>query len=130
MASELESDLQDTVDGGKKLLVDFNAGKTELVSFDWSNNTGSIDVKIDGSFLEEKSPFKMLGLTFSTKLDCGSYIISIAKTASQKIGALIRSMNFFFVLRLLFISVNLPYTHIWNTAVMSRLVPLIATRNC
>ena len=95
MASELESDLQDTVDGGKKLLVDFSAGKTELVSFDWSNNTGSIDVKIDGSFLEEKSSFKMLGLTFSTKLDCGSYIISIAKTASQKIGALIRSMNFF-----------------------------------
>ena len=95
MASELESDLQDTVDWGKKWLVDFNAGKTQLVSFDWSNNTGSIDVKIDGSFLEEKSPFKMLGLTFSTKLDCGSYIISIAKTASQKIGALIRSMNFF-----------------------------------
>ena len=94
MASELESDLQDTVDGGKKLLVDFNAGKTELVSFDWSNNTGSIDVKIDGSFLEEKSPFKMLGLTFSTKLDCGSYIISIAKTASQKIGALIRFRKF------------------------------------
>ena len=31
----------------------------------------------------------MLGLTFSTKLDWGSYIISIAKTASWKIGALI-----------------------------------------
>ena len=95
MASELESDQQDTVDGGKKWLVDFSAGKTHLVSFDWSNNTGSIDVKIDGSVLEEKSSFKMLGLTFSTKLDCGSYIISIAKTASQKIGALIRSMKFF-----------------------------------
>ena len=36
----------------------------------------------------------MLGLTFSSKLDWGSYIISIAKTASQKIGALIRSMKF------------------------------------
>ena len=33
----------------------------------------------------------MLGLTFSFKLDWGSYIISIAKTASKKIGALIRS---------------------------------------
>ena len=30
---ELESDLQDTVDSGKKWLVDFNAGKTQLVSF-------------------------------------------------------------------------------------------------
>ena len=94
MASELESDLQDTVDWGRKWLVDFNAGKTQLVSFDWSNNTGAIDVKMDGSVLEEKSYFKMLGLTFCSKLDCGSYIVSIGKTASKKIGALIYSMKF------------------------------------
>ena len=63
MASELESDLQDIVDWGRKWLVDFNAGKTQLVSFDWSKNTGDIDVKMDGSVLEEKTSFKMLGLT-------------------------------------------------------------------
>ena len=49
---------------------------------------------MDGSPLEEKSSFKMLRLTFSPKLDWGFYIISIAKTASKKIRALIRSMNF------------------------------------
>ena len=38
----------------KKQIVDFNAGKTHLVSFDQSNNNGSIDVKIDGSVLKEK----------------------------------------------------------------------------
>ena len=54
---------------GKKWLVDFNAGKTLLVSFDQSSNNGSIDVKMDGSVLEETSSFKMLGLTFSSKLD-------------------------------------------------------------
>ena len=43
-----------------KWLVDFNAGETQLVSFDWSNNTGGIDVTIDGSVLEEKSSFKMM----------------------------------------------------------------------
>ena len=48
-----------------------------------------IDVKMGGSALEEKSSFKMLGLTFSSKLDWGSYMISNAKTASKKIGALI-----------------------------------------
>ena len=48
---------------------------------------------MDGSVLEEKTSFKMLGLTFSSNLDWGSYIISIAKTASKKIGALIRSMK-------------------------------------
>ena len=35
----------------------------------------------------------MLGLKFSSKLDWGSYIISIAKTASKKTEALIRSMK-------------------------------------
>ena len=59
---------------GKKWLVDFNTGKTQLVSFDWSNNTGSIDVKMDGSALEDTSSFKMLVLTFSSKLDWGSYM--------------------------------------------------------
>ena len=44
--------------------------ETQLVSFDWyNNNNGSIDVKMDGPALEEKSSFKMLGLTFSSKLD-------------------------------------------------------------
>ena len=57
------------MDWGRKWLVDFNAGRTQLVSFDWSNNTGASDVKIDGSVLEEKLFFKMLGFTFSSTLD-------------------------------------------------------------
>ena len=94
LASEIESDLQDTVNWGQKWLVDFNAGKTQLVSFDRSNNNASIEVKMDGSFLEEKSSFKMLGLTFYCKLDWGHYIISIAKTTSKKIATLICCMKF------------------------------------
>ena len=82
------------MDWGKKWLVDFSAGKTQLVSFEQSNNNGSIDVKMDGSVLEEKSSFRMLGLTFSTKLDWGSYIVSIAKPVSKKTSALIHSMKF------------------------------------
>ena len=76
------------MDWGKKRLVDFNAGKTQLVSFDQSNNAGAVDVKADGSILEEKSSFKMLGFIFSSKLDWGSYITSIAKGATKKFGAL------------------------------------------
>ena len=49
---------------------------------------------MDGSVLEEKLSFKILGLTFSCKLDWGCYIVSVAKTTSKKIGALIRSMKF------------------------------------
>ena len=81
---ELESDLRGTMDQGKKWLFDFSACKTQLVLSDLSNNTGSIDVKKDGSVLQEESSFMLLGLTLSSKLDWGSYIISIAKTASKK----------------------------------------------
>ena len=52
-----------------KWLVDFKAGKTQLVLFEWSNNTGAINVKIDGLVHEEKSSLKMLVLTFSSALD-------------------------------------------------------------
>ena len=57
LTSELESDLRDPVDWGRVWLVDFNAGKTQLVSLDWFNNTGAIDVKMDGLVHEEKIVF-------------------------------------------------------------------------
>ena len=63
-----------TLGWGRKWLIDFNAGN------------------MDGSVFEEKLSFKILGVTFSSKLDWGTYIISIAKTASKKIGAF--SINF------------------------------------
>ena len=126
LASELESDLRDTVDWGRKWLVDFNAGKTQLVSFDRSKNTGAIDVKMDGSVFEEKTSFKMLGLTFSSKLDWGSYIVSIAKTAS-----LIHSMKFLSpeVALYLYKSTIRPCME-YCCHVMSGLVLLVATWNC
>ena len=53
---------------GKKWLVDFNVGKTQLVLFDWCNHISAIDMKMDDPVLEEKSSFKMMGLSFSSKL--------------------------------------------------------------
>ena len=52
--SELESDQWDTVDWGRKWLVDFNSGKTQLASFNWPNNSGDIDVKMYVSIIEKK----------------------------------------------------------------------------
>ena len=71
------------MDWGKKWLVDFNDGKTQLFSCDSSDNT---DVKMDGSTLEGKSSFKILGLTFSSKLDWDSYIISLLKLCPRKLN--------------------------------------------
>ena len=53
MNSEHESDLRNIVDWGRKWLIDFNAGKTQLVSFDQSNNTGANDRKMMGLFLRK-----------------------------------------------------------------------------
>ena len=97
--------------------------------FDRSNNTGSIDVKMDGSVLEEKSYFKMLGLTFYFKLDQGSFIISIAKTASKKIGALIHSVKFLSLEVALYLYKS-NICCVWNTVDTYGLVTLIATWNC
>ena len=107
LASKLEPDLQDSVDWGRKCLVDFIAGRNQLVSFDCSNSTGATDVKMDASVLDEKSSFKMMGLPFSSRLDWDSYIIFIAKTVSKKIGVLICSMMFLFPD---LICINLPYS--------------------
>ena len=60
--------ISDTVDWSRKCLVDFNAEKTQLVSFDRSYNTGIIDVNMDGSAPEEKLYFKVLALIFSSNL--------------------------------------------------------------
>ena len=61
---------------------------------------------MDGSFLDEKLYFKILGLAFISELDWSSYIFSIAKNVFKKIGALIRFM-IFFLIRLPFITMNL-----------------------
>ena len=68
--------------------------KCDQISDRWQLLVVAINVKIHRSILEEKLSFKMLGLAFSSKLDWTSYIIFISKTASKKIGALIRSIMF------------------------------------
>ena len=73
------------MDSGKKWLVDFNAGKTQLVLFDRSNNNGSTDVKMDGYVLEEKSSFKMLGLTFCTELNWVLTLSLLLKLPPRKV---------------------------------------------
>ena len=70
LASELESDLRDNMEWGRTWLADFNVGKAQLVLFDWSNNTGAIEVNMDWSVADEKLSSKILELSLSSKLDC------------------------------------------------------------
>ena len=70
--------------------------KTQLVSFNRSNNSGAIGKNMEGSGLQEKTSSQILGLSFFSKLDCGFYTVSIVKTVSKKIGTLIHTKSFFF----------------------------------
>ena len=62
-------------------------------------------------------------------MDWGSYIISIAKTASKKIGALICSIKFPSPEVALYLYKS-TYNHAWNTVFMPGLVLTVATYNC
>ena len=104
LASELDSDLQDIVDWGRKWLADFNAGKTQLFQFDCSCNTGAIDVKMDGSVLERKSS----EVDFLFEIGLGLLQISIAKTVAKKNRALLRFMKF--LSPEVSVSINLPHS--------------------
>ena len=72
-----------------------------------------------------KISLKMLGLTFSSKLDWSCYIFSLLLKVPP------RNLEPWFILwspfplRLLCFSIKLPYTHVWNTVVMFELVLLL-----
>ena len=70
MATELESDLWDIVNWGRKWLVDFNTGKPQLISFELFNDTGFYWCENGWVCSGEKVIFNLLGLSFSSKFDC------------------------------------------------------------
>ena len=78
MVSELKS-AQQEISAGNGFFISVHQ-KLDLFQLK-SSNPGAIDVKINGSALQEKSSFKMLGLHFFSKLNWGSYI---AKTNPRK----------------------------------------------
>ena len=123
-ASELESDKRDTVNFGRKWHIYFNAVKTRLVLFDQSNNTGAIDVKMDWSVIDKKSLFKMLGwLSLLNRISVLTLFLLLQVPPRKMKPWLI--LWSFFLLRLIFIFINLPYTHVGNTVATSGLVPLL-----
>ena len=124
---ELESDLQDT-GWCKKWFVHFISGKTQLVLFDWPNNNGSIDVKMNGSVFAKKNHLLRCWICPS-KLDWGPYIISIAKTA-KKTGALIPSMKILSREVALYLYKSTIHPCMEYCCVTSGLVPRVATGNC
>ena len=132
LASELEYDLvQDILDRYRKRLVNFNARRCFKCSFQCLL-TDLITIvlliwKWMSLFLRKDQLLRYWGcLSFSSKLDWGSCIVSLAKTVFKKLEPWIILWSFF-LLMLFCISIYLPYDLSWNTAVMSGLVLLADT---
>ena len=103
--------------------------KAQLVSFERSGKPCAIDVEMDWPVLQEKS-FKMLELSFPSKLNWGSYSASVAETASEKIGTLILSIKFISLELALYLYKFTIRRHTWNTVAVSGLVLLTDTWIC
>ena len=85
--------------------------KSQPVSFQPSNSTGAINVKIDGSVLEEKLSFKMSGLSIFSKLDWGCHI----SPTNKYLGCCM--------------SINLSYDLEWNGVVICGLMSWLLLGN-
>ena len=94
MAGSLELDLMGFVEWGEKWLVTFNATKTKLLSFNRRRCYDPCSISMNGKQLEESDSLRLLGITFTPKLDWKSYVQSIAKQASQRVGSLFRSQRY------------------------------------
>ena len=129
LASEQESDLLGIAEWVRKWLVHISAGN---VFWNWFYLSSLIILvllmwKWMVLFLRKNHLLRWFKeINFSSKLDWGSYIISIAKNASRKISWRLYS---FFLLRFLCIFINLPYSFGWHTVAMSVLVLLGAAWN-
>ena len=66
----------------------FQCWKILLVATDRSNNCSPVNIKINGSNLDDELFLKMLWFSSPSKLDWGFYRVCTAKTASKKIRAL------------------------------------------
>ena len=78
---------------------------------------------MDGFVLDEKLSFKMVGLSFSSKLD-----EAYTAPPPKKIGFFIHSLKF--LLRFSIISINRPSGLAWNNVSMPELVLLVAFCIC
>ena len=130
LASKLESDLQDTVDWVRKWLVDFIVGRTQLVFLTGLITPVPLMWKWMDLFIKKNHFFKMLGCCLSLLNWVGALtLFLLLKLPARKLEPLF-VLSSFFLLRLLCISINLPYVHAWDTVVMSGQMLLVALWNC
>ena len=111
------------MDWGTKWLADFSAERIQLAWFDLPNNTGAIDVKMDVKISSWKNHLlRCLGWLSLLNWIGPLTLILLLKLTPRKLEPWFVLLSSLFFLKLLCISINLPYDRAWNTVVMSGLV--------
>ena len=128
-ASEVESGLGETLDWVLKWLVNLIAGKTQLVSFYQSNSSCATDVKIGGSVLQKTCLFCDSNCLFLLSCTRAFRLSLLLQPPSRNLEPWFVLWSFF-LLRLLFIPVNLQYGLACNAIVRSGLVLLPTNGLC
>ena len=92
----MNKDLQTIADWGTDWLVSFNSSKTQSVLHSRRRNRESSQpsLQMSNSTLQDQPSVSLLGLTVSSDLSWKSYIQSISKKASQRIGSLYRASRY------------------------------------
>ena len=93
--ARLSSDLSFISDWGRENLVAFNASKTQFLHITTRTDLPDISLSFDNTQITPSSSMNILGVSFSSDLSWKDHIISLAKSASQKMGMLFRLRYFF-----------------------------------
>ena len=127
MASELESHLQETVYCSRKKLVNFKAGKPNLFCLSGLITLVLFDVKRDGYLLEENLYFEIFWDYLSLLNYIDAFTLSLLLKLFPKKLEPWFVLWLVFLLRLLFISINLLFSLKRNNVPSLWLVFLAAT---
>ena len=129
--AHLVSDLSVISNWGNRNLVNFNASKTQFLHFTTRFNLPqSYPLSFDNTEISPSSSLNILGLTFCQNLSWKDHIMSLAKSASKRLGVLSRLRSFFSPTQLLTLYRGLVRpcmeysSHVWggspHTALLNR----------
>ena len=127
MHMSLSEDLQIILDWGTKNLVKFDASKTQSCSLSQKKSTNIHPIFRNGTSLQNKESFDLVGVAFQHDLSWHGHITSIATSAAKKLGFLFRALRYFSSLNLYTLYVSqirhcLEYcSHVWGAAPPSTL---------
>ena len=120
--SQINADIKKIVEWGSVNKVQFNVQKTQATTLTRKSHVGLPTVEMEGHPIVESPSVKLLGININNNMSWHDHVISIAKTASQKLGVLFRCRKLYTPEQLLLlykaqIRPSLEYcSHVWGCA--------------